>query len=218
MPKLRIEEAAARTQARIDSGKQTVIGVNKIPARRTKRRSTCSRSTTPRCAQLQIDKLRGSRRERDPAGGRGGARGADPRARPAATATCWRSRSMPRAPRRRSARFHGAGEGVRPPPGRDQVDLRRLQAEVGHDRAVERVRRDGRRLRAARRPPPAHPGRQDRPGRPRPRPEGDRVGLRRSRLRRRYRRRCSRRPRRRRARRSRTTCISSACPRSPRAT
>ena len=29
LPKLRIEEAAARTQARIDSGKQTIIGVNK---------------------------------------------------------------------------------------------------------------------------------------------------------------------------------------------
>jgi methylmalonyl-CoA mutase len=30
MPKLRIEEAAARTQARIDSGEQTVLGVNKF--------------------------------------------------------------------------------------------------------------------------------------------------------------------------------------------
>ncbi len=29
IPKLRIEEAAARTQARIDSGAQTVIGINK---------------------------------------------------------------------------------------------------------------------------------------------------------------------------------------------
>ena len=29
IPKLRIEEAAARTQARIDGGKQTVVGVNK---------------------------------------------------------------------------------------------------------------------------------------------------------------------------------------------
>ncbi len=29
IPKLRIEEAAARTQARIDSGRQTVVGVNK---------------------------------------------------------------------------------------------------------------------------------------------------------------------------------------------
>src|SRR5512144_1286450 len=30
IPKLRIEEAAARTQARIDSGRQTVVGVNKF--------------------------------------------------------------------------------------------------------------------------------------------------------------------------------------------
>ena len=30
LPKLRIEEAAARTQARIDSGEQTVVGVNKF--------------------------------------------------------------------------------------------------------------------------------------------------------------------------------------------
>ena len=30
IPKLRIEEAAARTQARIDSGRQTIVGVNKF--------------------------------------------------------------------------------------------------------------------------------------------------------------------------------------------
>ncbi|HAO36094.1 MAG TPA: methylmalonyl-CoA mutase, partial [Hyphomonas sp.] len=30
LPKLRIEEAAANTQARIDSGTQTVVGVNKF--------------------------------------------------------------------------------------------------------------------------------------------------------------------------------------------
>ena len=50
IPKLRIEEAAARTQARIDSGRQPVIGVNKYVADRT-RRSTSSRSTTPACAR-----------------------------------------------------------------------------------------------------------------------------------------------------------------------
>lgn len=33
LPKLRIEEAAARTQARIDSKNQTIVGVNKIPSR-----------------------------------------------------------------------------------------------------------------------------------------------------------------------------------------
>ena len=32
LPKLRIEEAAARTQARIDSGEQTVVGVNRYAA------------------------------------------------------------------------------------------------------------------------------------------------------------------------------------------
>jgi len=32
IPKLRIEESAARTQARIDSGAQTVVGVNKYPS------------------------------------------------------------------------------------------------------------------------------------------------------------------------------------------
>jgi methylmalonyl-CoA mutase len=31
LPKLRIEEAATRTQARIDSGRQTIVGVNKYP-------------------------------------------------------------------------------------------------------------------------------------------------------------------------------------------
>ena len=48
IPKMRIEEAAARTQARIDSGQQAVIGVNtyRLP---TRTRSTCSRSTTSRC-------------------------------------------------------------------------------------------------------------------------------------------------------------------------
>ena len=31
LPKMRIEEAAARTQARIDSGQQPVVGVNRYP-------------------------------------------------------------------------------------------------------------------------------------------------------------------------------------------
>ena len=39
IPKLRIEEAAARTQARIDSGEQTVVGVNKYRIDEERRRS-----------------------------------------------------------------------------------------------------------------------------------------------------------------------------------
>jgi methylmalonyl-CoA mutase len=31
LPKMRIEEAAARTQARIDSGRQTIVGLNRVP-------------------------------------------------------------------------------------------------------------------------------------------------------------------------------------------
>ena len=39
IPKLRIEEAAARTQARIDTGEQTIVGVNKSTALKATRRS-----------------------------------------------------------------------------------------------------------------------------------------------------------------------------------
>ena len=54
IPKLRIEEAAARTQARIDSGRQPVIGVNKYRPTPTSR-SRCSRSTTPRVRAQQLE-------------------------------------------------------------------------------------------------------------------------------------------------------------------
>jgi methylmalonyl-CoA mutase len=65
LPKLRIEEAAARTQARIDSGAQTVVGVNKYrpsdeaPIEILKVDNGAVR-------QLQVDKLARLKRERDP--------------------------------------------------------------------------------------------------------------------------------------------------------
>jgi len=64
-PKLRIEEAAAKTQARIDAGIQSVIGVNKYrpdhehPIDVLKVDNSAVRS-------LQIDKLARLKRERDP--------------------------------------------------------------------------------------------------------------------------------------------------------
>jgi methylmalonyl-CoA mutase len=66
VPKLRIEEAAARTQARIDSGQQTVIGVNKY---RTDGEQAIDvlRVDNSAVRQLQIDKLARLRAERDPA-------------------------------------------------------------------------------------------------------------------------------------------------------
>src|SRR5437868_13900092 len=64
LPKLRIEEAAAKTQARIDAGEQAIIGVNKYrpeqeaPVRLLKVDNAAVR-------QLQIDKLARLKRERD---------------------------------------------------------------------------------------------------------------------------------------------------------
>jgi len=64
LPKLRIEEAAAKTQARIDAGEQAIIGVNKYrpeqeaPVRLLKVDNAAVR-------QLQIDKLNRLKRDRD---------------------------------------------------------------------------------------------------------------------------------------------------------
>jgi methylmalonyl-CoA mutase len=64
IPKLRIEEAAAKTQARIDSGHQSVIGVNKY---RPENEATIDVLKVDNSAvrQLQIDKLARLRAERD---------------------------------------------------------------------------------------------------------------------------------------------------------
>ncbi|HZN30598.1 MAG TPA: methylmalonyl-CoA mutase family protein, partial [Xanthobacteraceae bacterium] len=65
LPKLRIEEAAAKTQARIDAGQQSVIGVNKY---RPEQEAPVSLLKVDNAAvrQLQIDKLARLKRERDP--------------------------------------------------------------------------------------------------------------------------------------------------------
>jgi methylmalonyl-CoA mutase len=65
LPKLRIEEAAARTQARIDSGAQAVIGVNKYRPR-DEAAIDILKVDNSTVRQLQIDKLGRLKRERDP--------------------------------------------------------------------------------------------------------------------------------------------------------
>ena len=65
IPKLRIEEAAARTQARIDSGRQPVVGVNMFAGHRRwdpRARSTSCASTTPGCAPSSSRRSRGCAR------------------------------------------------------------------------------------------------------------------------------------------------------------
>jgi len=64
IPKLRIEEAAARTQARIDSGRQPVIGVNKYRPDADEPIDVLKVDNTSVRAQ-QIEKLRRLRAERD---------------------------------------------------------------------------------------------------------------------------------------------------------
>ncbi|WP_069812277.1 methylmalonyl-CoA mutase [Streptomyces sp. TP-A0874] len=64
IPKLRVEEAAARTQARIDSGRQPVIGVNKYRAAGEEQIEVLKVDNSAVRAQ-QLDKLRRLRAERD---------------------------------------------------------------------------------------------------------------------------------------------------------
>ena len=66
IPKLRIEEAAARTQARIDSGAQTVVGVNRFRPVED-RPVDVLRVDNSAVRTLQLDKLRRLRAERDEA-------------------------------------------------------------------------------------------------------------------------------------------------------
>jgi len=64
LPKLRIEEAAARTQARIDSGVQTIVGVNKF--RQSDNEDVpVLKVDNVRVRLLQLDKLKRLKAERD---------------------------------------------------------------------------------------------------------------------------------------------------------
>ncbi len=64
IPKLRIEEAAARTQARIDSGRQPVIGVNKYQVEGDEGIEVLKVDNAA-VRRQQLDKLRRLREERD---------------------------------------------------------------------------------------------------------------------------------------------------------
>ena len=64
LPKLRIEEAAARTQARIDSGQQTIVGVNKYRLDQEEHIDVLKVDNTT-VREAQIKRLEELRRERD---------------------------------------------------------------------------------------------------------------------------------------------------------
>ncbi|MEV6694609.1 methylmalonyl-CoA mutase [Micromonospora sp. NPDC051196] len=64
IPKLRIEEAAARSQARIDAGRQLIIGVNALRAE-TEEPVEVLKVDNSAVRAVQIERLRRLRRERD---------------------------------------------------------------------------------------------------------------------------------------------------------
>ena len=192
IPKMRIEEAAARTQARLDSGAQKLIGVNtfRLPIEDD---LEVLRVDNASVYKQQLAKLEQLRAERDDdevrrtldaltASAEGGSSGRHARRQPA------RARRR-RGPREGDGRrdLRGAGEGVGPAPGGDPYHLRRVPGGLRRQRRDEAGARGDRAVRGGRGPPAPDPGRQDGPGRPRPRPEGDRHRVRRHGLRRRRR-------------------------------
>ncbi len=166
LPKMRIEEAAARTQARIDSGAQTIVGVNRYKPEAEKPVDVLVVDNSAVRA-MQIEKLKRLRAERKRGRDASRARRAHRSGGRAGRAICSICRSRRRGRRPRSARCRTHGEGVRPP----RVDTRAVSGvyrqEIGQmNDTVRRALTMTAAFEAARRPPPADPGRQDRPGRP----------------------------------------------------
>ncbi len=135
IPKMRIEEAAARTQARIDAGSQAVIGVNtyRLAAEDKLDVLRVDNDDVYRQQVAKLERLRAERNDDDvrrslealtKSAERGPSRGS-PRRQPA------RARGR-RGPGEGDGRrdLRRAGEGVRPAPGRDPYHLRGVQGRV----------------------------------------------------------------------------------------
>ena len=141
LPKRRIEDAAARRQARIDTGRETVVGVNKY-AREASPAIDVRRVDAGAVRDAQVARLAALRQSRDAAAveralaaltscaaaGSGTRPTTLPEARQSGTgATCSPSPSSPPAPAPRSARSPLALEvGVRPLPGVVAIERRRV--------------------------------------------------------------------------------------------
>ena len=198
IPKLRIEEAAARTQARIDSGIQPVIGINKYQVVEDQEVEVLKVENS-RVRSEQLAKLEELRADRDQAAVDAAlaelSRAADgARAAPGTTGwatTCWRWPSMRLGPRPRSARspmhWRRCTGGIRRRSVRSPGSTATKHQERRKHDFLLRRHRTRREVRRGRRSAAADPGGQDGPGRPRSRTEGDRNGVRGHRIRRRRR-------------------------------
>ncbi len=189
--KLKIEASAAEKQARIDSGQDVIVGVNKYRLDQPDA-IEIREVDNVKVREGQIARLAQVRAARD---------GARVQAALAALTACARdgegnllALSHRRDPRAR----HGgrgqrcAGAGLRAPPRRhpegDRCVRSRLFGSIRQRRGLGPAQGRDRRIRCRARPPAARDDRQARPGRPRPRRQGGRDRVRRPRLRRRHRR------------------------------
>ena len=217
IPKRMIEQAATATQGRIDSGRQTIVGVNKyrpdsdadIAILKVDNRSV---------RRQQLDKLERLKAERNEAEvqsaldaltecaktGKGNLLEGAVRAARAKATVGEISYALEKVYGRHRAEVSAVTGVYKAEMGRMDGSLTRVKALIDIFRARART--------AA-----AHPGRQDGPGRPRPRAEGHRIAPSPISASTSISARCSRRPRKPPARRWRTTCISSACRRWPQA-
>ncbi len=182
VPKLKIEEAATRRQARIDSGEDTIVGVNKYRlAQETPIDIRDIDNTAVR--EAQVRRLAQIRAARD------GKRVEAALAKLRELARSGQGNLLAagiEAARARDRRrdLVGARDGLRAASRGDSLGLGGLRGHVSGRQRVRVGACGGRRLRSGGGSPAAHAGREARPGRPRPRHQGDRDGLRRPGLRR----------------------------------
>jgi hypothetical protein len=182
IPKMRIEEASARTQARIDSGEQALVGVNatapnsdievdvlkvdnaEVRARQLAKLQQLKGTRDVAAVETALDALTAPRK------GDGNLLEFAVRAARAKATVGEISLALEKAFGRHVAEVQTISGVYRKALGENAT------VDRVHDKVEAFARKTGREA--------AHPRRQDGPGRPRPRPEGHRHRLRRSRLRR----------------------------------
>ncbi len=142
IPKLRIEEAAAKTQARIDAGMQSVIGVNKYKPK-SEAPLDVLKVDNSAVRTLQLDKLGRLRKERDPKKLEARIDRPDQRRIIERQSACARDRGGARQGHGRR-NLVGPGKSFRPPSCGNQSHLWRLQTggrnHVRHRRAGAKAR------------------------------------------------------------------------------
>ena len=185
IPKMRIEESSARTQARIDSGEQKIIGVNEYRLEKEAPIDILAVDNTA-VRESQVKRLQELRASRDEA--------AVKKALDAITECVRTKQGQPaRTGRRGREGPCDAGRDLRrlrgrsgPLQSRDPFHLRSLQFSREKRYRLRARQRAVRRVRQERGPSAPRDDRQTGSGRPRPRRQSRRYGLCRHRLRRRH--------------------------------